>query len=111
MRVGHKVLIKADDGISLIGGDPRGILDQQLRPHPIHILNIITILINFIKLYILRQLNAVKSCHLGSFYAYSGISMYTDHRDCSANFCAVCDPKWVLSMCTQCMADGRGTVA
>ncbi len=41
--------------ISLIVGDPQGILDQQLRPRPIHLLNIIiTYIIYIIKYIILR---------------------------------------------------------
>jgi len=43
----HKVLMEVDDNISLTVCDAQGILDQQLRPHPIHLLNIIiSILIN-----------------------------------------------------------------
>jgi hypothetical protein len=34
--------------ISIIFGDPQGILEQQLRPHPIRLLNIIIILITCI---------------------------------------------------------------
>ncbi len=36
-----KVLIEVDINIFLIVSNPQGILDQQLRPHPIHSLNII----------------------------------------------------------------------
>jgi hypothetical protein len=32
------VLMEVDDNIV---ADPQGILDQQLRPHPIHLLNIV----------------------------------------------------------------------
>jgi hypothetical protein len=39
MRVGRKVLMEVDDSILLIFGDPQGILVQQLRPRPIHLLN------------------------------------------------------------------------
>jgi hypothetical protein len=40
--------------IALIVGDPQGILDQDLRPHP-HLLDIIIILISYIiKLYKMR---------------------------------------------------------
>jgi hypothetical protein len=46
VSVGHKVLMEVDDSISLIFGNPQGILNQQLRPCPIHILNIFTILID-----------------------------------------------------------------
>jgi hypothetical protein len=38
--------MEVDDNVSLIIGDPQGILDQQLWPHPILLLNIIIILIN-----------------------------------------------------------------
>ncbi len=33
MCVGHKVLMKVDDNISLIVGDHQGILDQHLKPN------------------------------------------------------------------------------
>jgi hypothetical protein len=36
--------------ILLIVGDPQGILDQQFRPHPIHLLKMIIILITYNKL-------------------------------------------------------------
>jgi len=39
-----------DDSILLIIDDPQGIIDQQLRPCPIHVLNVIIILINCLKL-------------------------------------------------------------
>jgi hypothetical protein len=39
----HNVLVKSDDNILPISGDPQGILDQQLRPSPIQLLNIISI--------------------------------------------------------------------
>ncbi len=39
MRAAHKVLLEVDNIISLIVADPWGILDQQLRPCPIHLLN------------------------------------------------------------------------
>jgi hypothetical protein len=46
-RSGHKVLIEVDDNISLIVGDPEGILDWQMKPHLRRSLNII-ISINYI---------------------------------------------------------------
>ncbi len=47
-RVGYKVLMEVDNNILLIIGDPLGILVQEHRPQPVHILNIIiTILINY----------------------------------------------------------------
>ncbi len=55
MRAGHKVLVDVDGNILLIVGDLEGILDQQPRPHPIHLLNIIIcVLINHFKLYIIK---------------------------------------------------------
>jgi hypothetical protein len=45
VRCGHKVLIIVD--LTVIVGDPQGIIDQQLMPHP-HLLNIIILLIGFI---------------------------------------------------------------
>ncbi len=50
MRANRKVLVEADDNILLIVVYPRGILDQQLRPRPIHTLKITIILIEYIKL-------------------------------------------------------------
>ncbi len=41
-----EVLMEVDDNVPLIVGDPQEILDQQLWPHPIPLLNIILILIN-----------------------------------------------------------------
>jgi hypothetical protein len=37
------VLVKIDDNVLLTAGDPQEILDQQLRPLPIHLLNISSI--------------------------------------------------------------------
>jgi hypothetical protein len=37
---GRKVLIELDDCILTIAYDPHGKIDQQLSPHPIHLLNI-----------------------------------------------------------------------
>jgi len=45
MCVGHEVFEKVDDNNSLIVGDPRGILGQQFRPCPAHLLNIIIIIL------------------------------------------------------------------
>ncbi len=48
MRPGNEVLMEVDDNISLITvGDPHGILDLQLRPRPIQLLNIIIVIILF----------------------------------------------------------------
>ncbi len=49
---GHKVLAEDDDNIVPIVGDPQGILDQQLKPHTINLLNNIINLI-FLLNYIL----------------------------------------------------------
>ncbi len=43
VRAGHEVLTN----ISQIVSDPQGILDQQPRPRPIQLLNIIIILISY----------------------------------------------------------------
>ncbi len=40
VHIGNKVLLKVDDNIPLMVGNPPGILDQQFRPHPINWLNI-----------------------------------------------------------------------
>jgi hypothetical protein len=44
VHAGHEVLMEIDNSILLIVGDAQGILDQQLRPHPIYSLNIVIIL-------------------------------------------------------------------
>jgi hypothetical protein len=49
MLANDEVFMDADDNGVLIARDPQGILDHQLRPRPIHLLNIsiIFILITF----------------------------------------------------------------
>jgi len=47
VRAGHDVRMEVDDNISLIVVNPHGIFDQQLRSRPIHLLNIIIILIDY----------------------------------------------------------------
>ncbi len=44
MRTGWAVLMEVDESILLIGGDAHGILEQQLRLHPIHLMNSIVLL-------------------------------------------------------------------
>jgi hypothetical protein len=46
---GHEVLVKIDEIILLIVGDLQGILDKLLRPQLVNLLNIIILLIYFIK--------------------------------------------------------------
>jgi hypothetical protein len=41
VRAGHKVLMEVDNNISQIVGNRQEILDQQLSPQPIGLLNII----------------------------------------------------------------------
>ncbi len=41
MCAGCEVLVEADDNNTLIVGTPQRILDQQLRLHTVHLLNII----------------------------------------------------------------------
>ncbi len=54
VRAAHEVWMDVDNNISLILDDPRGILDEQLLHHPIHLLNIIIIrLINKIINYLI----------------------------------------------------------
>jgi hypothetical protein len=43
VRASHEVLMEVDDNCALIVGNPQGILDLQLRPRPMHLLNIIII--------------------------------------------------------------------
>ncbi len=61
VRAGHEVSMEVDDNISLIVEDPQGILEHQHRPRPIHLLNTITLLINYIKLYNNALLNYKKN--------------------------------------------------
>jgi hypothetical protein len=42
---GNTVLKKVDDKSALFFGESQGILGQQLWPHPIHLTNIITIIL------------------------------------------------------------------
>jgi hypothetical protein len=43
----HKVLMEVYNNNELIVGNAKWILDQQLMPHPIHLFNIIIILVNY----------------------------------------------------------------
>jgi len=53
VRAGRKVLQEVDDNILLIVDNPQVILDQQLRPHPICLLNnFIVFLVLVIKFHI-----------------------------------------------------------
>ncbi len=40
MRSGHEVLVEVDDNSALIVGYLQGILDLQLRPHQLHLINV-----------------------------------------------------------------------
>ncbi len=52
MFAAPEVLTEVDDNSALIVGDPQGILGQRLRPHSIHFLNFISIiLITYTKFY------------------------------------------------------------
>jgi hypothetical protein len=51
VRASHKVLMKVDDNIFCIVGDPPGIMDLQLKPYSIHLLKVIILYIISIKLY------------------------------------------------------------
>jgi hypothetical protein len=44
MRTGCAVLMEVDNNILLIGGDAHLILEEQLRLHPIHLMNSIVLL-------------------------------------------------------------------
>jgi hypothetical protein len=44
LRVCHKVLVEVNGNILMIVSDPQGIFDQQLRPRPIYLLNVIIII-------------------------------------------------------------------
>jgi hypothetical protein len=56
---GHELLVKVGDHISLIVGNRQGILDQQLRPRPIQLLNTIIILLHLVECPSLKQHNKV----------------------------------------------------
>jgi hypothetical protein len=56
---GHKVLMEVDNNILLIVGDQSGILDNLLGLHPIYLLNIIFILVNYIKLFIIKLVGLI----------------------------------------------------
>ncbi len=47
---GHKLFMEVDDISVLIVGDAQGILGRQLRPHPIHLLNITIIILRTLKI-------------------------------------------------------------
>ncbi len=51
MRAYLKFLLNVYDNILMIIGDPQGILNEQLMPHPINLLNIITNLLYITILY------------------------------------------------------------
>jgi hypothetical protein len=38
VRAGHEVLMEVDNNMLLIVGDPQGILEKHLKPHPINLL-------------------------------------------------------------------------
>jgi len=54
MHAGHEVLMEVDNTIVLIGGNLKGILGQELRPHYICLLNIVFIIINLITFKIIQ---------------------------------------------------------
>ena len=51
VHAGHKVLMDINDSISFIVSDPNVILDRQLRPRQINLLNISVVLIDCVKLF------------------------------------------------------------
>jgi hypothetical protein len=60
VHAGHKILMEFDCYNALIVGNLHGILGQQLRPHPIHLLNTILI-INYLSNYIIELTILLKS--------------------------------------------------
>ncbi len=50
VHAGHKLFMEYDDISVLIVGDAQLILGQQLRPHPIHLLNITNIILRTLKI-------------------------------------------------------------
>ncbi len=73
VRAGYKVLMEVNDNILLIVGNPQGILEDQLRSHPI--LLILIILINYIKLNISKLFLKMKTipskCEKGLYYIWN----------------------------------------
>jgi hypothetical protein len=61
---GRKVLMLLTY-ISQIDDDPQWILDQQLRPHPIHLLNIITIIL-------INNIEKEKKCSIEPLVEHAG---------------------------------------
>jgi hypothetical protein len=49
VHVDYEVLMKVEENILLIVACPQEILDYQLRPCPINLLNFIIIILNFIE--------------------------------------------------------------
>jgi len=43
VHAGHKDLVIVDHNIALVFGNPSRVFSQQLRPHPIHLSTIITL--------------------------------------------------------------------
>jgi hypothetical protein len=61
----HKVLVEVYNNSALIVGDPQGILGQQLRLHPMYLLNIIITLVLFkIIIYIYNIIKKEKQKYL-----------------------------------------------
>jgi hypothetical protein len=61
VHCGHVVLMKVEGNALLIAGDPRGILDQQLRPHPIHLLIMIIMLIKYFNLFLIEPFQKLRA--------------------------------------------------
>jgi hypothetical protein len=84
VRASHKVLMQVDGKALLIAGNPQWILDQQLRPHLLHIFNIVIIIasIDYLKLYIIllfkklapsllwAEMDSMKTTHSASDFIY-----------------------------------------
>jgi hypothetical protein len=64
----HKVLTVFDDSIFPIVGNPKGILGLQLRACPIHLLNVIIVFDNFVKLCVIRSFLAEDHTIWGQCY-------------------------------------------
>jgi hypothetical protein len=60
-HAGHKVLMEVDDNRVVIISNPLRTLDEQFMPNPVHLLNIIIVAINYIKLYIITLLKYLKT--------------------------------------------------
>ncbi len=56
-HAGNKALMEVDDNILVFISNPQRVLNEQNRPHPVHVLNIIIVAIKYIKSHIITLFN------------------------------------------------------